>query len=86
LGDELVSAAAAILSASAASATTAIIDGITVTDYGSVNPAGPNFAQPGFATGTAQIQIGEVNGPGNPPQFANPGRNPYRTSDTTHSW
>jgi hypothetical protein len=82
----VVGAAATILAASAASAATAIIDGITVNDYGSVNPAGPNFAQPGFATGTAQIQTGQVNQPGNPPQFDNPGWNPYGTSDTTHSW
>jgi hypothetical protein len=79
-------AAATILTASAASAASAIIDGITVNDYGRVNPTGPDFAQPGFGTGTAQIQIGQANGPGNPPQFDNPGWNPYGLSDTTHSW
>jgi hypothetical protein len=82
----VVGMAATILTASAASAATAIIDGITVTDFGRVNPAGPNSAQPGFATGTAQIQMGQVNGPGNPPEFDNPGWNPYGTSDATHSW
>ena len=76
-----------ILAASAASAATAIIDGITVNDYGRVNPAGPDHAQPGVGTGTAQIQIGQVNVmPPNPPEFGNPGWNPYGASDTTHRW
>jgi len=76
-----------ILAASAASAATAIIDGITVNDYGRVNPAGPDYAQPGVGTGTAQIQIGQVNVmPPNPPEFGNPGWNPYGASDTTHRW
>ena len=82
----VAAAAATILAASAASAATAIIDGITVNDYGRVNPAGPDFAQPGIGTGTAQIQIGQVSGPGNPPEFGNPGWNPYGLSDTTHHW
>ena len=82
----VIGAAATILGASAASAASAIIDGITVNDYGRANPAGPDFAQPGFGTGTAQIQIGQVTGPGNPPEFDNPGWNPYGLSDTTHSW
>jgi hypothetical protein len=75
-----------ILAASGASAATAIIDGITVNDFGRANPAGPNFAQPGFGAGTAQMQIGQVNGPGNPPQLDNPGWDPYGLSDTTHPW
>jgi hypothetical protein len=76
-----------ILAASAASAATAIIDGITVNDYGRVNPAGPDYAQPGVGTGTAQIQIGQANVmPPNPPEFGNPGWNPYGASDTTHRW
>jgi hypothetical protein len=76
-----------ILTASAACAATATIDGITVNDYGRVNPAGPDFAQPGVGTGTAQIQIGQVNvTPPNPPEFDNPGWDPYGASDTTHSW
>ena len=76
-----------ILAASAASATIAIIDGVTVNDYGRVNPAGPDYAQPGVGTGTAQIQIGQVNVmPPNPPEFGNPGWNPYGASDTTHRW
>jgi PEP-CTERM motif len=80
-------AGAMILAASAASAATAIIDGITVNDYGRVNPAGPDYAQPGVGTGTAQIQIGQVNVmPPNPPEFGNPGWNPYGASDTTHRW
>ena len=63
------------------------IDGITVNEYGRVNPAGPDYAQPGVGTGTAQIQIGQVNVmPPNPPEFGNPGWNPYGLSDTTHSW
>jgi hypothetical protein len=53
----------------------------------SVNPAGPDFAQPGAGTGTAQIQIGQVNvTPQNPPEFDNPGWDPYGASDTTHYW
>jgi hypothetical protein len=80
-------AVATILAASAACAATATIDGITVNDYGRVNPAGPDFAQPGVGTGTAQIQIGQVNvTPPNPPEFDNPGWDPYGASDTTHSW
>jgi PEP-CTERM motif len=82
----VMGAAATILGASAASAASAVIDGITVNDYGRVNPAGPDFAQPGVGTGTAQIQIGQVNGPGNPPELSNPGWDPYGLSDTTHSW
>ncbi len=82
----VAAAAATILTGTAAFAGTAIIDGITVNDFGRVNPAGPDFVQPGFATGTAQIQIGQVSGPGNPPQFGNPGWNPYGLSDTTHQW
>jgi PEP-CTERM motif len=83
----VVAAAATIITASAASAATATIDGITVNDYGRVNPAGPDFAQPGFGTGTAQIQIGQVSTmPPNPPEFSNPGWNPYGLSDTTHPW
>ena len=80
-------AAATILAASAASAATANIDGITVNDYGRVNPAAPNFGQPGVGTGTAQIQIGQINViPPNPPEFSNPGWDPYGLSDTTHQW
>jgi hypothetical protein len=82
----VMGAAATILGASAASAGSAIIDGITVNDYGRVNPAGPDFAQPGVGIGSAQIQIGQVNGPGNPPEFDNPGWSPYGASDTTHPW
>ena len=82
----VAAAAATILAASAASAATAIIDGITVSDHGRVNPAVPDFAQPGVGTGTAQIQIGQVNGPGNPPELSNPGWDPYGASDTTHPW
>ena len=76
-----VVAAATILAASA------IIDNISVNDYGRVNPAGPDYAQPGVGTGTAQIQIGQVNVmPPNPPEFGNPGWDPYGLSDTTHQW
>ncbi len=83
----VIGAAATILTASGASAASAIIDGITVNDYGRVNPAGPDFAQPGVGTGTAQIQIGQVNVmPPNPPEFSNPGWDPYGLSDTTHPW
>jgi hypothetical protein len=63
------------------------IDGITVYEYGRVNPAGPDYAQPGFGTGTAQIQIGQPGAiPPNPPEFGNPGWSPYGASDTTHQW
>lgn len=83
----VAAAGAMILAASAASAATAIIDGVTVNDYGRVNPAGPDYAQPGVGTGTAQIQIGQANVmPPNPPEFGNPGWNPYGASDTTHRW
>jgi hypothetical protein len=82
----VIAAAATILTASAACAATATIDGITVNDLGRVDPTGPNFAQPGVGTGTAQIQIGQVNGPGNPPELGNPGWSPYGLSDTTHPW
>src|ERR1700733_12409410 len=82
----VIGAAATILGASAASAASAIIDGITLNDYGRANPAGPDFAQPGFATGTAQIQTGQVTGPGNPAEFDNPGWNPFGLSDTSHQW
>jgi len=83
----VAAAGAMILAASAASAATAIIDGVTVNDYGRVNPAGPDYAQPGVGTGTAQIQIGQVNVmPPNPPEFGNPGWDPYGLSDTTHQW
>ena len=76
-----------IWAASAASAATATIDGITVNDYGRVNPAGPDFAQPGSGTSTAQIQIGPVSAiPPNPPEFSNPGWDPYGLGDTTHPW
>ena len=85
----VVAAAATILAGSAASAAvqTATIDGITVIDYGRADPARPGFAQPGVGTGTAQIQIGQVDvTPPNPPEFANPGWDPYGLSDTTHPW
>jgi hypothetical protein len=72
--------------ASAAPVAAATIDGITVSDYGRVSPTGPDVAQPGFGTGTAQIQIGQVNGPGNPSEFGNPGWDPYGLYDTTHHW
>jgi hypothetical protein len=63
------------------------IDGITVNEYGRVNPAGPDYAQPGFGAGTAQIQIGQPSAiPPNPPELDNPGWNPYGLSDTTHPW
>jgi hypothetical protein len=81
-----VAAAATILAASAASAATAIINGITVTDYGRVSPTAPDYGQPGVGLPTAQIQIGQVTGPGNPPEFANPGWDPFGLSDTTHNW
>src|ERR1700728_3559029 len=83
----VIGAAATILAASAASAASAIIDNITVNDYGRVNPAGPDYAQPGVGSGTAQIQIGQANVmPPNPPEFGNPGWNPYGASDATHPW
>jgi PEP-CTERM motif len=84
-----VAAAATILAGSAASAAvqTAIIDGITVIDYGRADPARPGLAQPGVGTGTAQIQTGQVDMfPPNPPEFSNPGWNPFGLSDTSHQW
>jgi hypothetical protein len=82
-------AAATILAASAASAAvqTATIDGVAVSDYGAANPASPDVGQPGVATGTAQIQIGQVGVmPPNPPEFDNPGWDPFGASDTSHHW
>ena len=51
-------------------------------------PGAPNLAQPGSASDPtmAQIQIGQVGQPGNPPQLGNPGWDPLGLSDTTHSW
>ena len=85
----VVAAAATILTGSAASAVfqTATIDGIAaVIDYGRADPERPGLAQPGVGTNTAQIQIGQVTGPGNPPEFDNPGWNPLGTGDMTHQW
>jgi hypothetical protein len=82
-------ATATILAGSAASAAvqTATIDGIAVTDYGAANPARPDLAQPGVATGTARMQIGQVGVmPPNPPEFDNPGWDPFGVSDTSHHW
>jgi PEP-CTERM motif len=82
-------ATATILAGSAASAAvqTATIDGIAVSDYGAANPARTDLAQPGVATGTAQIQIGQVGMmPPNPPEFDNPGWDPFGASDTSHHW
>jgi hypothetical protein len=83
-----VAAAATILTGSAASAEvqTAIIDGIAVIDYGRADPNRPGLAQPGTQTGTAQVQTGQVTNAGNPPEFANPGWDPYGTGDKTHQW
>ena len=50
-------------------------------------PGRTRFAQAGVGTGTAQIQIGQVNViPPKPPEFANPGWDPYGLSDTTYHW
>ena len=80
----VAAAAATILATSAAPA----IAGVTFTDLGRVSPSAPNFAQPGSASDPtmAQIQIGQVGQPGNPPQLGNPGWDPFGLSDTTHSW
>ena len=83
----VVAAAATILTVSAAPAATRTIDGITVTDFGRVSATAPDFAQPGVGSGTAQIQVGQVDvTPPNPSEFANPGWDPYGLSDTTHRW
>ena len=79
-----VAAAATILAASAACATTAVIDGHNGHRLRPRGPTAPDFAQPGLAAPTAQIQIGQVTGPGNPLEFANPGWDPFGLSDTTH--
>jgi hypothetical protein len=62
--------------------------GVTFADLGRVSPSAPNLAQPGSASDPtmAQIQIGQVGQPGNPPQLGNPGWDPFGLSDTTHSW
>ena len=83
-----VAASLAAIGVAPAYATTAVIDGITVTESGRVNPASPNFGQPASVdtTGVAQIQIGQVAGPGNPPEFSNSGWNPYGLDDVSHNW
>jgi hypothetical protein len=51
-------------------------NGISVTDAGRVDPTtASDFAQPGsvLTTGVAQVQIGQPNDPGNPPELGNPG-------------
>jgi len=62
--------------------------GVTFSDLGRVSPTAPDFAQPGSASDPtmAQIQIGQVGQPGNPPQLGNPGWDPFGLSDATHSW
>jgi hypothetical protein len=80
----VAAAAGTILAASSAPAMAAV----TFSDLGRVSPTAPDFAQPGSASDPtiAQIQIGQVGQPGNPPQLGNPGWDPFGLSDTTHSW
>jgi PEP-CTERM motif len=79
-------AAAMILATSGASATGVTLGNITVFDYGQVSATAPDFAQPGVPAPTAQIEIGQVTGPGNLPPLDNPGWDPFGLSDTTHHW
>jgi hypothetical protein len=92
----LTCALASLPCASAHASQVAVIDGLTVTDYGEVNPGGPIYTQPSgtvSAGGTAQIQLGQ---PGtsngfNPPELGNPGWDTYGqapgyTADNTHYW
>ncbi len=83
-------AAIAIYATSAGAAVqTAIIDGITVTDAGRVNPAtAPVIAQPNYVSligpGPVTLNVGQPGG-SNPPA-PNQGWDPYGLSDTTHNW
>jgi hypothetical protein len=71
-----------------ANAATVVVSGITVTDSGRVSPTVPNSTQPASVatTGLAQVQIGQPNSSGNPPELSNPGWDPYGLSDTSHNW
>ena len=83
--------AAVVLSSfgwTSANAATVVVSGITVTDTGRVSPAVLNSTQPVSAatTGLAQVQTGQPNSAGNPPELSNGGWDPYGLSDTNHNW
>jgi hypothetical protein len=83
--------AAVVLSSfgwTSANAATVVVNGISVTDDGRVSPAVPNSTQPVSVatTGLAQVQIGQPNSSGNPPELSNAGWDPYGLSDTNHNW
>jgi hypothetical protein len=71
-----------------ANAATVVISGMNVTDAGRVDPTAANSTQPisVATTGSAQVQMGQANGSGNPPELSNAGWNPYGLGDTSHNW
>jgi hypothetical protein len=66
-----------------ANAATAVIDGVTVTNPGLVNPASPDYAQPAaYSAIGAQINYGSSNS-----GLSNNGWDPFgQGSDWTHHW
>ena len=85
----LAAAAASLLAASAAPAATAVIDGITVTDSGRVNPLtfpflGQSLPNDVVGPGPVTLNIGQPGG-SNPPA-PNPGWDPWGLADTTRQW
>ena len=79
-----VSAFALLAIPVASQATTVVIDGITVTDFGRIGPSAPVLLQPGYISATADF-VGEIE-TGNPGHLPNPGFDPYGPTDTTHHW
>ena len=84
-------AAAVAIYATSAGATvqTATIDGITVTDFGRVDPTtAPVIAQPNYVAligpGPVTVNVGQPGGSN--PSAPNQGWDPYGLSDTTHNW
>ncbi len=85
----LAAAAASLLATSAAPAATAVIDGITVTDGGRVNPLTfPSFTQqlPADVVGAGPVTLNVGQPGGSNPPAPNPGWDPWGLSDTTRQW
>jgi hypothetical protein len=85
----LSAATATLLAASAASAATAVINGITVTDSGRVNPATtPVYGQslPNDVVGPGPVTLNVGQPGGSNPVAPNQGWDPWGLSDTTHQW
>jgi hypothetical protein len=65
-----------------ANATTAVINGITVTNPGLANPLSPDYPQPAaYSSSGAKINFGTSNG-----GQSNNGWDPFGPSDSTHHW